>query len=256
MSELTGEQTVQAADRMLHDVGTVWMVHADTKARAAEYGYGKLTPFYFAGRGGVLGDVDAGVVIAAMGWWEPGFVRLMWDRGRTVAGARESAHRYAQACAAWADDHLGGYPHADRFSELAQRVVDTAEEAGLPLFAGWRAEPRTDGGVGRMLQLVHVMREWRGAVHLVATTAVGLTPLQAVLTNEGERQARFLGWRDENLPACDHLKDRHVQAQEITDRLIAAEYERALRPTERAEFAELVGKLGELVLSSPAGRSS
>jgi hypothetical protein len=250
MPELTGEQTVQAADRVLHDVGTVWMVHPDTRNRAAEYGYGKLTPFYFAGRGGVLGDVDAGVVIAAMGWWEPGFVRLMWDRGRTVAGARESADNYAKACGAWADDHLAGFPHADRLSELAQQVVDTAEEAGLPLFAGWRAQPRAEGGVARMLQLVHVLREWRGSAHLVATTAVGLRPLEAILTNEGENQARFLGWRDENLPNCDHLKDRHVQAQEITDRLLAAEYERALSPAERAEFAELAGKLGNYALSS------
>jgi hypothetical protein len=247
MPELTGEQTVQAADRLLHDIGTVWMIHDDTRARAEEYGYGKHLPFYFAGRGGVLGDVDAGVVIAAMGWWEPGLVRLMWGRGLAVAGAREGARRYATACAAWAEDHLAGFQPADRLASLAERVVGSAEESGLPLFAGWRAEPRVDGGVGRMLQLVHVLREWRGAVHLVATTAVGLAPLEAILANEGPQQARFLGWRDE-LPNCDHLKDRHVQAQEITDELLAAGYERALTPAERAEFAELVRQLGAAVL--------
>ena len=80
----------------------------------------------------------------------------------------------------------------------------------------------------------------------LATTAAGLAPLEAVLVNEGERQARFLGWRDE-LPDCDHLKDRHVQAQETTDRLLAAEYERALTPVERGEFADLVGQLGAAV---------
>jgi hypothetical protein len=247
MSELTGEQTVQAADRVLHDVGTAWMIHDDTRRRGEEYGYGKFQPFYFAGRGGVLGDVEADVVIAAFGWWNPNYVRLMWGRGLAVAGARESARRYNQACAAWAEDHLAGFDHADRLSELAERVVDTAEESGLPLFAGWRAEPRADGGVARTLQLVHVLREWRGAVHLVATTAAGLGPLEAILTNEGEQQARFFGWRDE-LPDCGHLKDRHVQAQEITDRLIAAEYERALSPAERAEFADLVARLGEKAL--------
>ncbi len=247
MPEMSGERTVQAADRVLHDVGTAWMIHEDTARRGEAYGYGKARTFYFAGRGGVLGDVDADVVIAAFGWWDPGLVRLMWSRGLAVAGARESARRYAQACAAWADDHVAGFPHADRLSELAERVVGSAGESGLPLFAGWRAQPRADGGVARMLQLVHVLREWRGAVHLVATTAAGLRPLEAVLTNEGEQQARFLGWRDE-LPDCDHLKDRHAQAQEITDRLLAAEYERALSPAERAEFADLATKLGRLVL--------
>lgn len=246
MPELTGDETVQAADRVLHDVGTAWMTHADTNARAVEYGYGKHFPFYFAGRGGVLGDVDADVVVAAMGWWHPGLVRLMWERGLAVAGARESAGRYAKACAAWADDHLAGFPHADRLSALAEQVVDAVDVHGLPLFAGWRAEPRAEGGVGRMLQLVHVLREWRGSMHLVATTAAGLGPLEAILTNEGQQQARFFGWRDE-LPDCDHLKDRHVRAQEITDRLASATYERALTPAERAEFVSLVKQLGEKV---------
>jgi hypothetical protein len=247
MPELTGEQTVQTADRVVHDVGTVWMIHPETQARAVEYGYAKPRAFYFAGRGGVLGDVDAGVVIAAFGWWEPGLVRLMWDRGLAVAGAREGARRYAQACAAWGEDHLAGFPHTDRLSELAEQIVDSVEESGLPLFAGWRAAPRAEGGPGRMLQLMHVLREWRGAVHLVATTAAGLGPLEAILTNEGEAQARFLGWRDD-LPNCDHLKDRHIRAQEITDQLLAAGYERALTPAERAEFADLVTQLGTTVL--------
>ncbi len=247
MTELTAEETVRAADKILHDVGSVWMLHPDTQARGAEHGYPKHLAFYFAGRGGVLGDVDAGVVTAAMGWWHPGLVRLMWDRGIAVASAREGARRYAQACADWADDHLTGFAPADRLADLAEKVVAGAEEAGLPLFAGWRAQPRAEGGAARLMQLVHVLREWRGSVHLVATTAAGLGPLEAILTNEGQQQARFLGWRDE-LPDCGHLADRQQQAQETTDRLVAEGYERALTPAERAEFVDLVRQLGKAVL--------
>ena len=36
------------------------------------------------------------------------------------------------------------------------------------------------------MQLIHILREWRGAIHLVATTAAGLSPLEAILTNEEE----------------------------------------------------------------------
>jgi hypothetical protein len=247
MAELTAEQTVQTADQLVHDVGSVWMLHADTQRRGAEHGYPKAMAFYFAGRGGVLGDVDADVITAAMGWFHPGLVRLMWERGLAVAGAREGARRYQQACADWADDHLAGFAPADRLADLAEKVVAGAEESGLPLFAGWRAQPRADRGPARMLQLIHVLREWRGAVHLVATTAAGLTPLEAILTNEGEHQARFFGWRDD-LPDCTHLKDRHELAQETTDRLVADQYERTLTPAERAEFADLVGQLGKIVL--------
>ena len=38
------------------------MLHQETMARAAENGYDNPFAFYFAGRGGVLGDVDAEVV--------------------------------------------------------------------------------------------------------------------------------------------------------------------------------------------------
>ena len=246
MAELTAEETVQVADKILHDVGSVWMLHPDTQARGEAHGYPKRLAFYFAGRGGVLGDVDAGVVTAAMGWWHPGLVRLMWDRGASVAGARQGARRYAQACADWADEHLTGFAEADRLAGLAGKVVSGAEESGLPLFAGWRAEPLADGGPARLLQLVHVLREWRGSVHLVATTAAGLGPLEAILPNEGPQQARFFGWRDE-LPDCAHLRDRHVRAQETTDRLVADTYERVLTPAERAEFVGLLRGLRDVV---------
>lgn len=246
MTELTAQETVQSADKILHDVGSLWMLHPGTAARGVAHGYPKHLAFYFTGRGGVLGNVDAEVITAAMGWWHPGLVRLMWDRGLAVATAEESAHRYAQACAAWADEHLRDFARADRFAELAGQVVEGAEGSGLPLFAGWRAAPLADGGPARALQLVHVLREWRGAVHLVATTAAGLDPLAAILTNEGEQQARFFGWRDE-LPDCTHLKDRHTQAEDTTNRLIADTYERTLTPEERAEFVDLVRGLGDLV---------
>ncbi|MFC4858661.1 SCO6745 family protein [Actinophytocola glycyrrhizae] len=244
MAELTAEETVQAADKAIHEVGSAWMTHPDTQARGAAHGYPKPMAFYFAGRGGVLGNVDAAVVTAAMGFFDPGFVRLMWDRGLAVASAREGARRYAQACADWATDHLTGFAGTDRLTELAGKVVSGAEESGLPLFAGWRAQPLADGGPARLLQLVHVLREWRGGLHLVATTAAGLRPLEAILTNEGQQQARFFGWRDE-LPDCEHLKDRQVQAQQTTDRLAADTYERALTPAERAEFTDLAHALAD-----------
>jgi helix-turn-helix protein len=247
MAALTAEETVREADRLVHDIGSVWMLHEETRARGTEFGYPKILPFYFAGRGGVLGDVDASVVIAAMGYWHPDLVRKMWDRGVAVAGAREGARRYNLACAAWANDHLAGFEQADRLADLADRVVAGVEESGLPLFAGWRAETRADAGPAKLLQLIHVMREWRGAVHLVAITAAGLGPLEAILTNEGPQQAAFFGWRGD-LPDCAHLKERHVTAQETTDRLIAEVYERALTAEERAEFVDLVRALGAVVL--------
>ncbi|MGI5327091.1 SCO6745 family protein [Actinomadura nitritigenes] len=246
MDGLDAMETVRAADGIIHDVGAAWMLDPATPERGKQAGYGNPFAFYFAGRGGVLGDVDAGVVSAAMGWFPPQVVRLFWDEGVAVAGAREAARRYAVTCAQWGRDHIGD-AGGERLCELAGRVVDAAEGSGLPLFCGWRAEPLADDVPGRTAQLVHVLREWRGALHLVATTAAGLAPLEAVLAGSDEGRARFLGWRGD-LPDCSGLKGRRAEAEETTDRLAAAVYERALSPAERAEFAELVRTVGAAAL--------
>ena len=238
MAELTAAATVRAADRLVHDMGSTWMISPETAARSAEYGYAKPLAFYFAGRGGVLGDVDADVVYAAMGWFEPHLVRAMWEEGQPVHGSREAAKLYGQACAAWGDDHFADFAGATRMQQLGDRVIAAAEGSGLPLFAGWRAEPRAKDGPGRLMQVIHTLRELRGGLHLSATTAAGLSPLEAILTNEGPGQATFFGWQDE-FPDCDELKPRHDVAEGATNDLCAAVYERALSPAERGEFAEL-----------------
>ncbi|MFA1547711.1 SCO6745 family protein [Actinomadura chokoriensis] len=245
MPELTAAETVRAADETVHDIGAKWMLDPAVSRHGKELGYANPFAFYFAGRGGVLGDVDAEVVSAAFGWFEPGFTRAMWENGIAVAGAREAARRYTTAFTAWGEQHL---PDDRRLSELAGRVVETAAGSGLPLFAGWRAEPLPESGPARLVQVLHVLRELRGGLHLVATTAVGLTPLEAALTHGGEGRAKFLAWQGD-FADCTALKPLRLEAEEITDRLAAKVYERALSPSERAEFADLVEKAGSAVLS-------
>lgn len=240
-------RTIEAIDRTIHDVGTAWMIHADTVRRSVEFGYRDTLSFYFVGRGGVLGDVDADVVGAAMGYFEPTLTRSMWDSGVAVAGAREGARRYGQACVAWGEDHLSGLPGIDRLVELAERLVATADTAALPLFAGWRAEPPAPQTAGRLLQLIHMLREWRGGLHLAATTAAGLSPLEAILTNDGPDHARFFGWHGD-LADCSALKPRHDWAEETTNRLTTTVYERAFSDGERVEFSRLVEMVGGAVL--------
>jgi hypothetical protein len=87
----------------------------------------------------------------------------------------------------------------------------------------------------------------RGEMHLIAVTAAGLSPLEAILASAGEGQARFFGWGGD-YPDVSRLMDRRRAAEDSTDRLAAAVYERALSPSERADFADLVGALGARVL--------
>ena len=215
------------------------MLHPDTFARAAQWGWANPFAFYFAGRGGVLGDVDPSVVSAALGWFNPEIVASQWAEGIAVRPPREAGRWYAEAAALFGRDHFAGLPGLEQLVGSGEKLVAGAEGSGLPLFAGWRAQPRVDDLEGRGVQLMHVLREWRGAVHLVATTAVGLSPLEAILTNEGGGQARFFGW-EEPFPDCAELEALHADAQAMTDRLCAKAFERSLTPGERGDFAEAV----------------
>lgn len=242
MPEPSPTDTDRATAKAIHDLGSAFMLHPETMGRAADNGYDNPFAFYFAGRGGVLGEVDAEVVYAAFGWFVPSLVRSMWEAGVAVHGAREAAARYYAACAEWGRDHLGGVAGAGRFAELAERVVAAAETSGRSLFAGWKVEPTVPDTPGRAMQLVHVMREWRGANHLVATTACGLSPLEAILSEDGEGQARFFGWPEPFPALTDELRDRRREAEEMTDRLCAPAFQ-ALTGVERAEFVDLVAAL-------------
>jgi hypothetical protein len=235
MTELTGHEVVRATYDPIHDIGTTLYLSPDTMGRAAEWGWSNFFAFYFAGRGGVLGDVDATLVAAAMGWFNPAIVTAMYAEGVAEVGPREAALRMVEANALFGRDHFADID-LDAFVALADRLVDGADGAGLPLFVGWRGQPRVGDVPGRAAQLFQILREWRGANHLVATTAAGLSPLEAILTNEGEGQAKFFGWTAP-FPDVSAIKARHAEAEDMTDRLCARQFETLLSAQERGEFA-------------------
>jgi hypothetical protein len=219
--------TVQATSVPIHDIGTAIYLSPDVMGWAAEWGWSNPFAFYFAGRGGMLGDVNADVVRSAFGWFEPGAVKAMFEEGAAVKGTAGAAARMAEAHGMWGRKHWADVPDVEGIAGVTEELVDSLEGSGIPLFVGWRNAPRDDAPAGRAAQLMQILREWRGGIHLVATTAVGLSPLEAILTNEGEGQAKFFGW-SEPFPDCGAIKAKHDQAEYITDQASAAALSRAL----------------------------
>jgi hypothetical protein len=222
---------VQATSVPIHDIGTAIYLSSDVFGWAGEWGWSNPFAFYFAGRGGMLGEVSPEVVTAAMGWFSPDAVASMYREGIAVAGARAAAARMAEAHAKWGDKYYAGVDRLEDAVAVSEEAVNGLEGSAIPLFVGWRQAPKSETPAGRAAQLMQMLREWRGGLHLVATTAVGLSPLEAILTNEGEGQAKFFGW---NTPFSDitAIKPKHVEAEAMTDRLCAASLARAL-PAER-----------------------
>src|SRR5580692_7433514 len=212
---------VRATSVPVHDIGTAIYLSPDVMARAAEWGWANPFAFYFAGRGGMLGEVDADVVTSALGWFEPNAVAAMYAEGVGVAGAKAAAARMAEAHGEWGQKHYADVEGIDDIVAVSEQLVDGIEGSAIPLFVGWRDAARSDDAAGRAAQLMQMLREWRGGLHLVATTAVGLSPLEAILTTEGEGQAKFFGW-SEPFPDVTAIKAKHDEAEAMTDRLCAA----------------------------------
>jgi hypothetical protein len=183
----------------------------------------------------MLGEVNADVVTSAFGWFEPNAVKAMYTEGAAIAGAPAAAARMAEAHALWGQKHFAQVERVEEIVDVTEELVDGLEGSGIPVFVGWRNAARSESATGRAAQLMQILREWRGGLHLVSTTAVGLGPLEAILTNEGPGQAKFIGWSGP-FPDCEAIKSKHDEAEAMTDRLCASGLADALSADKYAVF--------------------
>ena len=141
----------------------------------------------------------------------------------------------AEAHSKWGRKHYAEVENLEAIVAVTEELVGGLEGSAIPIFVGWRDAARCETPTGRAAQLMQILREWRGGLHLVATTAAGLSPLEAILTNEGQGQAKFFGW-PEPFPDVAAIKAKHDDAEETTDRLCAASLSQALSPGKFASF--------------------
>jgi hypothetical protein len=239
MGPVTPEQTAAAAKRAVNELGGASGNDPKTMRRAREVG---LTgwAFYVAGRGGAMGDVRADTVAAALGFIAPEAVQDGWEAAAMVAPPIEIATENRAECCRWGRENLAGFARVARLVELTERIVLGAEIACAPLFAAWRAMPMPEEDLGAQAAvLLHLLREHRGAAHLIAVRASGLTPLEAIIAGpDGEAGATAFGWQPP-YPAFEPLVRKRAWAEALTDR-IAGEAYRLLDTGERIELVQLL----------------
>lgn len=74
------------------------------------------------------------------------------------------------------------------------------------------------------MQLMAVLREFRGSAHLLAVIASGLAPKKAHYIHRPEAWALF-GWSDEDVPEItDEDRQHAADAEALTDRLVTPAY--------------------------------
>ena len=241
----TVDETIEATAVPVLEFGRGWMMDGATAARSAELGFGPGFGFWVNGRAGVLGEVDADVAAAAIGFMAPAWVRDHWEGRPAGLSPAAATAAYAEAAATWGRGVLAGVDEArlQRLAELCHEVAAAALPSTGVLFAGWRALTLPDDPAGRATIALNVLRELRGGAHLSAVHAVGLGPHLAVLSADdpvrgGVAGAERFGWQG---PHPEPDPEARREAERVTTVICRPAYE-GLGPAERAELIDLVAE--------------
>ena len=237
---MTPEQAAHDIASTVLSVGGAFMSDGPTYARGGELGFDGFD-WYFAGRGGALGDVPADVAAASLVFFSRDVVAPAWDRTASVMPRRAAAEEWSACAHAWARAHVVDDVDYARLAELLGRVVRDAAVAGAPLFAGWRTLPEPDDAPALALHRLNALRELRGALHGAAILTVGLSPLEAVAVRS-PAMVGLMGWPEPH-PEPEPLHDRWGLAEARTDRMVGRQLA-VLAPDEREELVTLVTALG------------
>lgn len=212
--------------RAIYEIGAAFYFTPETVEHGKQHLGLDGFRFYFLGRGGVLGDVDADVVRSAFGYFAPELIRRMWSSAveRSSLGPRDAARAYIACAHGFGRKHFADVPGLDGFVDAASTVIGAVEGAGLALFAGVRAEPVPDDPAAAAMHQAMVLRELRGSVHLLAHTAVGLpTALAHAIRRPGD--VEMFGYpADLAETVTDHHRQLWQRAEDLTNEILAPAY--------------------------------
>ncbi len=218
-----------------------FMLDAATYAAAAEIGYIGMD-FYFAGRAGVLGDVEPDTVVRELGVFPETAVAAAWEATSLIEPRAAAAQRVADQAARWADAHLDpdALDHA-RLAELAGKVLGSADLSDAALVAGWSSLDEPASPPALALHRLNGLRELRFARHRDALGDAGVEPLDAVMI-ASPFMAGIFGWPEPHPDPDQSTRDRWSAAETATDVRFALDLS-VLTSEELAEFADLCDAL-------------
>lgn len=222
MPAMTPEELVKKACPKIASMGAAFYFIPETVSRGKEQGLDGFR-FYFLGRGGVLGDVEAKVIQSAFGYFHPALVAKIWNSAREKMAPRDAARLYLECAADLGRRTFGAVEGLDAFCAAAEKVVDAAEPAALALFAGIAAEPLPEDLPARAMQLVAVLREYRGSAHLAAVVASGLSPEIAHYIKRPDDYATF-GYGGDAPAVTDAHRAALDAAERLTDAMVLTGY--------------------------------
>lgn len=217
---------IQAIALQTGDIGASFYFQPET----VEFGKQQLGldgfRFYFLGRGGVLGDVDAAVVHSAFGYFHPSLVARMWNSGKERVAPRDAARAYFECAHQFGRQRFAALEGLDAYVDAATTVIAGVDGGAMALFAGVRAEPVPSDAPAAAIHQAVVMREMRGSAHLAAITAVGLS-MSAAHAIKRPNDVELFGWQGDEVPTVtDSDRQRRARAEQLTDEALMPAFSR------------------------------
>lgn len=191
---MTPEEAALASADAISNLTARFMLDAATYIHGGSLGFEGMS-FYAAGRGGVLGDVDAKAVTEAFVFFHPDNLETNWESSGAVMARDKAAAEFAGCCARWAEEHIPDEIDSATLAALAERVSAAAAPANAPVFYGWRALAAPSSPKGAAAHHMNSMRELRFALHADAIRSQGIS-VEDAMWHRSPHMAQLFGWTE------------------------------------------------------------
>lgn len=220
---MTNQELLNAACPLIGDLGAAFYFIPETMAAGKEIGLGGME-FYVQGRAGQMGSTHPDAVSAAFGYFKPALLKSVLDAARAKVDPLAAGSAHLTACANLGRAKLANLPQLNELVAILDKVNNAADPDGLALYAAIRSEQLVDDAPGRLMQLIAILREFRGSAHLIALRAAGVPSPTAHAIKRPDMWKQF-GYSEEEMPKItDDIRKAMDKAEEITDRIVEPAY--------------------------------
>ncbi len=216
---MNNQELLDAACPLINDMGAAFYFIPETLAVGKAMGLGGME-FYVQGRAGQMGNTEPEAVAAAFGYFKPALLKSVLDAANAKSDPRVTGAAFMNACATLSRAKLSGVANLEALVAVLDKVNNAADGDGLALYAAINSEKLADDAAGRLLQLIAILREYRGSAHLVALRAAGVNSRTAHYMKRPDMWKQF-GYTEEEAPEItDAVKVARAEAENITDRIV------------------------------------
>jgi hypothetical protein len=206
--------TTTLAHDLAAPIGRIGMYYyfAPQTARRAETLGTDVVSFYFAGRGGVLGEVEPSVVDEVFYFFKTGITAASYAHGVAQIGLDGAVREHLAAADEFAHATFGAIDHdaLDGFATAVEHLAALVPAGRAPLADGYRAQAWPTDSAARAFRAAIYLRELRGGVHTDIVKAAGLTPAVSCFLDHDGAYFALHGYSDADIP---EVTDEHRAAR-------------------------------------------